>query len=156
MCPSCLSIDSDYIYDAKINNTDESRPLHECNQCGNFFLYDSGEKVQLLSQLCKTRWINRKMCNKEVLTLFPKLLFKNSMNMEELDKYVVSVLIRNLFCQQYIDKFRSMKPQETKILTMKRRLYAMPSLSPVSLSSKSLFSQSFFSPGKLREGWILK
>lgn len=86
MCPSCFSIDSENIYDAKIKNTDESRPIHKCNQCGNFFLYDTGEKVQLLSQLCETRWNNREMCNTEVLTLFPKLLFNKSMNIESLDK----------------------------------------------------------------------
>lgn len=86
MCPSCFSIDSENIYDVKIENTDESRPLHKCNQCGNFFFYDTGEKVQLLAQICETRWINRKMCNKEVLTLFPKLFQENSMNIEALDK----------------------------------------------------------------------
>lgn len=89
MCPSCFSIDSEHIFDARIKNTDESRPLHKCSQCGGIFLYDTGEKVQLLCQLCETRWINHKMCNKEVLTLFPKLVFKNSMNIEALDKICI-------------------------------------------------------------------
>ena len=85
-CPACFNIDTEHIYDANIKNTDESRPLHKCNQCGSFFWHDTGEKVQLLSYLCETRWINRKMCNKDVLTLFPKLLFKNSINIEKLDE----------------------------------------------------------------------
>jgi len=46
-----------------------------------------------------------------------------------------------------------MKP---KFLNKKKRLYATPSLGNGSLSSLSLFSQSFFSPKKLREGWLLK
>jgi len=36
------------------------------------------------------------------------------------------------------------------------RYYAMPSLGSVSLSSRSLSSQSFFSPRRLREGWLLE
>jgi len=86
MCPSCFSIDSEHIYDARIKNTDESRPLYKCSQCGGFFWYDTGEKVQWLSQLCETRWANRQLCNEEVLTLFPKLLLNNSMHIEALDK----------------------------------------------------------------------
>ena len=85
-CPTCFSIDKEHIYDAKIEDTDESRPLHKCNQCGSFFWHDTGEKIQWLSRLCETRWFNRKMCNKDVLNLFPKLLLENSMNIEALDK----------------------------------------------------------------------
>jgi len=39
---------------------------------------------------------------------------------------------------------------------MEARYYAMPSLDPVSLSSRSLSSQSFFSPRRMREGWLLE
>jgi hypothetical protein len=39
---------------------------------------------------------------------------------------------------------------------MEARYYAMPSLGLVSLSSRSLSSQSFFSPRRLREGWLLE
>lgn len=86
MCPSCFSIDSEKIYDVKIKNTDESRPLHKCKQCRSLFWHDTGEKIQWLSLLCETRWANRTMCNKDVLTLFPKLLFENSMDIEALDR----------------------------------------------------------------------
>jgi len=86
MCPSCFSIDSEHICDARIKNTNKSRPLYKCNQCGGFFWYDTGEKVQWLSQICETRWVNRKMCDKEVLTLFPRSLLNNSMDIEALDK----------------------------------------------------------------------
>ncbi len=86
MCPNCFGIDSEKIYDVKIKNTEESRPLHKCNQCGSLFWHDTGEKIQWLSHLCETRWANREMCNKDVLTLFPKLIFEDSTNIEALDR----------------------------------------------------------------------
>jgi transcriptional regulator NrdR family protein len=85
-CPNCFNTDSKHIYDATIKDIDESRPLHKCNQCESVFWHDTGEKVQWLSHLCETRWSNRKMCNKDVLTLFPKLLFESTMNIEVLDR----------------------------------------------------------------------
>jgi len=85
-CPTCFDTESEDLYDAEIENIDESRPSHKCNQCESFFWYDTGEKIQWSSSLCETRWANRKMCNKDVLTLFPKLLLENSMNIEASDK----------------------------------------------------------------------
>jgi len=71
MCPVCFDIESEHIYDVRIKNSNGSRPLHKCRKCGGFFWDDTGERIQLLSRLCETRWLNRKKCNEAVLNFYP-------------------------------------------------------------------------------------
>jgi len=91
MCPTCFGIDTEHICDAKIENTDESRPLHKCNQCGSFFWHDTGEKIQWLSRLCETKQLNRKRCNKAILNFKAPSVLEDSMQkiFDALDKICV-------------------------------------------------------------------
>ena len=91
LCPFCFSLDIDYIYEAKVENSDESRLLHKCNQCGSFFWHDTGEKVRLLLNLCNTRRFNREKCNEKILNFFPKqgTTLPNKKRIKELDKICI-------------------------------------------------------------------
>ena len=88
LCSFCLNNNIEHIYNAKIKNSIEVRSLYKCNQCGNFFWEDTGEEVEWLSRLCKTRWIDPEKCSEDILNFFPQQggINSNLEKIKELDK----------------------------------------------------------------------
>ncbi len=88
LCPFCSSKTIRHIYDAKVKKTDSVKPLYRCDQCEEFFWKDSGERVEWLSNLCETRWLESEKCNESVLNFFPQQGTEDSPleNIKKLDR----------------------------------------------------------------------